>query len=172
MIRFGVKTNVTHREWIYRQTYLLGRHIIGYEVQSVLSAVDLWSSDSAPVVVGGTGEGGMLALMAGALDPRIDAVYVEGYFGPREGVWSEPLYRSVSGLLAQMGDAEMASLIAPRPLVIQSRAFPRGARAAQATGRPTGHRRSRCPRHTRSHWDQSRGGSRTKHPSWAMAKAH
>jgi len=122
--RFGVKTNVTHREWIYRQTYLLGRHIIGYEVQSLLSAVDLWSSDSAPVAVVGSGEGGMLALIAGALDPRIDGVYVGGYFGPREGVWAEPLYRSVSGLLAQMGDAEMASLIAPRLLVIQSSGFP------------------------------------------------
>ena len=28
-------TNQPHREWIYRQAYELGRHIIGYEVQKV-----------------------------------------------------------------------------------------------------------------------------------------
>ena len=38
--RFGVKTNVPHREWIYRQSFELGRHIIGYEVQKVLQLVD------------------------------------------------------------------------------------------------------------------------------------
>src|SRR5436190_2482512 len=33
-------TNQPHREWIYRQAYELGRHIIGYEVQKILAAVD------------------------------------------------------------------------------------------------------------------------------------
>jgi hypothetical protein len=33
-------TNMPHREWLYRQAYPLGRHIIGYEVQKVLAAVD------------------------------------------------------------------------------------------------------------------------------------
>jgi len=35
-------TNLPHREWIYRQAYPLGRHIIGYEVQKVLAAVDFF----------------------------------------------------------------------------------------------------------------------------------
>ena len=30
----------THREWIYRQAFHMGRHPIGYEVQTVLAAVD------------------------------------------------------------------------------------------------------------------------------------
>ena len=34
-------TNQPHREWIYRQAFELGRHIIGYEVQKVLAAVEL-----------------------------------------------------------------------------------------------------------------------------------
>jgi dienelactone hydrolase len=34
-------TDQPHREWIYRQAYQMGRHVIGYEVQKVLAAVGL-----------------------------------------------------------------------------------------------------------------------------------
>jgi Abhydrolase family len=124
--KFGVKTNIPHREWIYRQSYELGRHIIGYEIQKVLSLVDWFKSqpEQLPTVVAGVGEGGMLAMYSGAIDDRFDAVSVTGYFGPREQVWQEPIYRNVFGLLSDFGDAEIASLIATRPLVIQHRAFP------------------------------------------------
>lgn len=125
--KFGVKTNITHREWIYRQSYELGRHIIGYEVQKALAVVDWFKSqpEPLPVLVAGIGEGGMLALHAAAIDERIDAVYSAGYFAPREGVWAEPLYRNVFGLLRDFGDAEIASLIAPRPLALQVLFYPR-----------------------------------------------
>src|SRR6185437_14853958 len=33
-------TNQPHREWIYRQAFEMGRHIIGYEVQKIRAAVD------------------------------------------------------------------------------------------------------------------------------------
>lgn len=33
-------TNQPHREWIYRQAYEMGRHVIGYEVAKVQSGVD------------------------------------------------------------------------------------------------------------------------------------
>ena len=33
-------TNQPHREFIYRQAFELGRHIIGYEVEKVQAAVD------------------------------------------------------------------------------------------------------------------------------------
>lgn len=124
--RFGVKTNIPHREWIYRQSYELGRHLIGYEVQKILSLMDYFDmeQEQLPVLVAGLGEGGMIAMYAGAIDPRISSVYVWGYFSPREGVWAEPIYRNVSGLLRNFGDAEIASLIAPRPLVIESLGFP------------------------------------------------
>ena len=72
----------------------------------------------------GYGDGGMLALYAGAVDTRIDAVGVSGYFGPREGIWEEPIDRNVFGLLEQFGDAELATLIAPRSLVIEATAGP------------------------------------------------
>lgn len=124
--RLGVQTNCPHREWIYRQTFILGRHIIGYEVQQILALMDHFGaqSDKLPVLVAGLGEGGLIALYSGALDTRISSVYVWGYFAPREDLWQEPIYRNVFGLLREFGDAEIASLIAPRPLVVQHLGFP------------------------------------------------
>jgi cephalosporin-C deacetylase-like acetyl esterase len=146
--KFGVKTNCSHREWIYRQSYELGRHLIGYEVQKALALVDWFKTqkEQVPVLIAGIGEGGMLALHAAAIDERIDSVYSAGYFAPRESVWEEPIERNVFGLLRDFGDAELASLIAPRPLVLQhlfypklvvSMEAPKGARAIAAPGRLT-----------------------------------
>ena len=39
-------TNQPHREWIYRQAFEMGRHIIGYEVQKILAAVDWFASQN------------------------------------------------------------------------------------------------------------------------------
>ncbi len=70
--------------------------------------------------VAGYGEGGLIAFYAAALDNRISASLVSGYFGPREGMPHEPVYRNVYGLLREFGDADIASLIAPRALVIEA----------------------------------------------------
>jgi len=118
-------TNQPHREWIYRQSFEVGRHIIGYEVQKVLSAVDWFAlqyqqpATRSPIAVVGYGEGGLIALHAAALDTRIQAAMVSGYFDARERVWEEPIYRNVIGLVREFGDAEIASLIAPRKLIIE-----------------------------------------------------
>lgn len=124
-------TNQPHREFIYRAAYQMGRHIIGYEVQKILAAIDWMRSEPVlgnqgprPVGVMGYGEGGLLALYAAALDRRIDAAAVSGYFGPRESLWREPIYRNVWGLLAEFGDAEIASLIAPRALIVEASGHP------------------------------------------------
>src|SRR5690625_2063228 len=129
----------THREWIYRQAFHMGRHIIGYEVQKVMAAVEWFSQTDhadgpaqtpigsaktrigpiqtpvgpsktmepakAPIGVAGYGEGGLVALYAAAVDERIDAVLVSGYFDDRQQVWEEPVYRNVWGLLSEFGDA-------------------------------------------------------------------
>ena len=119
-------TNQPHREFIYRRAYELGHHIIGYEVQKVLAAVDWFSrknretSTDLPIAVAGYGEGGLIAFYSGAMDPRIDGTLVSGYFQEREEVWKEPIYRNVWGLLEEFGDAEIAGLIAPRHLVIEA----------------------------------------------------
>lgn len=116
----GAMTNQPHREFIYRMAYQLGRHIIGYEVQKVLSLVDWMSHADVPIGVIGYGEGGLIALYSAAVDTRIQATAVSGYFQSRQEVWREPIYRNVWGLLHEFGDAEMASLIAPRPLIVEA----------------------------------------------------
>lgn len=124
-------TNQTHREFIYRQAFEMGRHVIGFEVQSILAAVDTINGVSkarnemaAGLGICGVGEGGLLAMYAAALDTRIDAAYISGYFQKRENVWDEPIYRNVWGQLTEFGDAEIAALIAPRNLVIEAAGIP------------------------------------------------
>lgn len=123
----GQAQEQTSREWIYRQAFHMGRHLIGYEVQMVISAVDWFKQSDYPdlkVGVAGYAEGGLIALYSAAVDQRIDAVLVSAYFSFREQVWEEPIYRNVWGLLSEFGDAEIASLIAPRSLVIEHSSLP------------------------------------------------
>ena len=118
------RRRLTNREFLYRSAFEMGRHLVGYEVQKVLAAVDWITKDSGErdpsVGVIGWGEGGFLALFAGALDTRIDAVCVSGSFDEREGVWQEPIDRNVFGLLEQFGDAELAAMVAPRGLTVEA----------------------------------------------------
>ena len=124
----GRATNQTHREWIYRPTFEMGRHVIGYEIQKALAAADWFERDSAgtgrKIGIYGYGEGGLLAFYAAALDTRIASVGVSGYFDSRQQLWNEPIYRNVFGLLREFGDAEIASLIVPRKLTIEACAGP------------------------------------------------
>ena len=127
----GVRmTNQPHREFIYRMSYEVGRHIIGYEVQKILAVIDWFDKedDKSPVMltaVMGYGEGGLLALYAAVLDRRIDRTVVSGYFQSREVLWKEPIYRNVWGLLKEFGDAELAKLIDPnRDLIVEACAGP------------------------------------------------
>jgi dienelactone hydrolase len=118
------RATLTNREYLYRSAFELGRHLIGYELQKVLAGVDWFVKDAgtgeARIGIIGWGEGGLLALYAGALDSRIKAVCVSGYFDSRQNVWQEPIDRNVFGLLEQFGDAELAALIAPRRLVVEA----------------------------------------------------
>jgi len=136
-----VFTNQPHREFLYRQAFEVGRHIIGYEVQKVFAATDLLEQQLkqlAPDQIGvhpkigviGFGEGGLLALYSAAIDTRLQACWVSGYFQQRESVWQEPIYRNVWGLLTEFGDAELAGMIAPRRLIIES------CRAVEVAGPP------------------------------------
>ncbi|MEZ5356033.1 MAG: hypothetical protein R2762_25645 [Bryobacteraceae bacterium] len=109
----GKATNQPHREFVHRMAYEMGRHIIGYEVQKVLAAVDWFAKldPAKPIGVYGYGEGGLIALMSAAVDERIRAAVVSGYFNRREEVvWSEPIYRNVWSQLETWGDAELAAL--------------------------------------------------------------
>jgi len=127
-------TNQPHREFVYRMAFELGRHVIGYEVQKIQAAVEALVPDgkpSLPLGVVGVGEGGLLALHSAAVDTRINAAMVCGYFDQRDEVWREPIYRNVWSQLTEFGDAELAGLIAPRTLVIEA------CRAPEVTGPPS-----------------------------------
>jgi hypothetical protein len=115
-------TNQPHREFIYRMAFEVGRHPLGYETQKVFAAVDWFQTQTpaAPIGVWGYGEGGSIALFAAALDDRITAAGVSGYFAPREGLWKQPIDHNVFGLLKDFGDAELAGMVSPRALVIDS----------------------------------------------------
>ena len=118
-------TNQTHREWVYRSAFEMGRHVIGYEVQKVMAAVDQFTfrneqdGKTLPIAVVGVSEGGLLALYSAAIDTRIKGAVVAGYFDQRDNVWQEPIYRNVWGLLREFSDANIASMIAPRFLWIE-----------------------------------------------------
>ena len=113
-------SKLSNREFLYRSAFEMGRHLIGYEVQQSLAVVDWFSKrwEDTPIGIIGWGEGGLIALYAAAVDTRIDAACVSGYFDSRQNIWQEPIDRNVFGLLDQFGDAELATLIAPRTLIV------------------------------------------------------
>jgi dienelactone hydrolase len=124
------RAKLTGREFLYRPAFVLGRNLIGYEVQEILALVD-WlerdakaHEDEARIGVFGYGEGGLIALYAAALDPRIDATVVSGAFDDGKATWKAPVDRNVFGLLEVFGGAELASLVAPRTLIIEASKWP------------------------------------------------
>lgn len=144
--------DLSNREFLYRSAFELGRGLIGYEVQKVLAAVDWMAKEhetiqaanaaggfwpvSTKIGVIGWGEGALIALYAAALDPRIDAVCVSGYFDDRRNIWQEPIDRNVFGLLEQFGDAELASMVAPRALIIEAARGPELTLSGRGGGAP------------------------------------
>ncbi len=109
------------REFLYRPGFELGRHLLGYELQRVRAAIDwiealTWKGDNKPGVrVAGYGEGGLLALLAGAVDERVELTGVSGYFGTHKEQWNEPLDRNVFTIWNHFGNAELAVLAIGSP---------------------------------------------------------
>ncbi len=120
------RVQLPNREWAYRLLFELGRTPTGLEVQKVLAGVDWFAGREVrrPIGVIGYGEGGRVALFAAALDERIAAACVSGYFDAREDLWQEPLDRNLFGLLREFGDAELAAAVAPRPLIVEASCGP------------------------------------------------
>lgn len=113
------------RRILWRLGFLVGRTLVGLEVQQVVALADYLSSqpgiDVKRIAVWGGGQGGMTALYAAAVDERLAAATVLDYFEQRELCWKEPVDRVIYGQLNEFGDAELAALIAPRPLTIVTR---------------------------------------------------
>ena len=106
-------------------SYELGRHLIGYEIQKVLGAIDLFESRNreheAPIGMIGYGEGGpcwrSTRQLSTGESPRssLAATSKNG-----RGLWQETIDRNVWSLLTEFGDAEVTGLIAPRRLTIEA----------------------------------------------------
>lgn len=131
-------SQITHREWLHRSAYELGRTMTGYETSKCLSVIDWFASldeQAQPIGVFGWGDGGRLALFTAALDPRIDAVCVSGGFGASQQLWHQPADRMVFGLLNDFGDAQLAAMIAPRTMIVEAGTTPTVQRLEADQGR-------------------------------------
>ena len=85
------------REWLFRLAYQTGRHIIGTEVQQVISAVDMLSAlpsaDPSRISVEGRGEGASTARYAALLDARIKTAWIEDE--QPAPLWEQPVDRAL-----------------------------------------------------------------------------
>ena len=136
-----------------------GRNGIGPEVQEVLAAIDCFEQENTPAVtnqlthaatrvsigVAGCGRGARIALFSAAVDSRIDAALVSGYFGAHLPVNEEPLGVESNSLVAWYGDAEIATLVAPRNLIVEHSPEP----SSPATGAKQGAGKSSTPDYAR-----------------------
>ena len=125
------KHGISHREWLHRAAYEMGRTMTGYEVNKVLALVDSFRSEGTtnrPIGVIGWGDGGLIAWYAGAVDPRIDVTAVSGAFGNLDQLWNQPVDRMVFSVVKEYGDVGLATMIAPRHLLIETGTAPQVSR--------------------------------------------
>ena len=110
------------RRVLWRAGFIVGRTLVALEVEQALLLHKFLSGRAElagkPVAIMGQGEGGMTALYAGALDEALAGVASIDYFQQRENCWQDPVDRVINGQLNEFGDAEVAALIAPRPLFV------------------------------------------------------
>jgi len=130
--------NLTNREYLYRSSFELGRQLAGYEIQKVLGAVDWFSSQEDELLTGviGYGEGGHLALLAAAVDQRIDVVCVSGAAGFEFNSWEQPLDRNFFGIVRDFSTSELGSLVLPRRLIVEFSDWPEGEFTGSGGGGP------------------------------------
>ncbi|HLV00287.1 MAG TPA: acetylxylan esterase, partial [Acidobacteriota bacterium] len=116
------RETMDRRRFLYRLAFVVGRTMPGLEVQQVLALRQELAEDERldrnAISVMGLEQGGMTAFYSAALDPEISGAVIADYFCQRENVWREPVDRTLWGQLEEFGDAEIAALIAPRPLSI------------------------------------------------------
>ncbi|MBI2298014.1 MAG: hypothetical protein HYU66_03525 [Armatimonadetes bacterium] len=100
---------------------MIGKPILGMRVYDVLSAAQ-WLRDRglATTRVEGDGAGGMLALLAGALDPEIGEVTSRGMTLCWETLFQAPIYDYLPNLflpdsLLWLDLPDVAATLAPRP---------------------------------------------------------
>lgn len=106
---------------------LLGKTAIGLRVWDVMRTVDYIYSHPEPMVAGigclGLSGGGTTTLFATALEPRITVAVVSGYLNTFRASLMSIVHcecNYIPGILQYAEMSDIAGLIAPRPLLIES----------------------------------------------------
>jgi dienelactone hydrolase len=106
---------------------LVGQTMIGWRVRDVMRAIDYIATrselDQSRVGCMGISGGGTVTVFATALDPRIRAALVSGYlntFRDSIGSLAHCIDNYVPGILNWAEMHDLAGLIAPRPLFVES----------------------------------------------------
>ena len=106
---------------------LVGQTMIGWRVWDVMRTIDYIATrselDSGRVGCMGISGGGTVTLFSTALEPRIRAAFVSGYlntFRDSVGSLSHCIDNYVPGILNWAEMHDIAGLIAPRPLIVES----------------------------------------------------
>jgi cephalosporin-C deacetylase-like acetyl esterase len=135
-----------------QRAMLLGKTLVGMHLAAIQQRIGELST-SGPVALYGKGNGGVLALYAAALDPRIQKVAVDGAVLSYMDVARSKIHNAVEivipGVLRSFDLPDLARAIAPRPLWIVEPRTPAGAPVqrtaamqqypqARVVGRPEG----------------------------------
>jgi dienelactone hydrolase len=106
---------------------LLGQCMIGWRLWDVIRSVDYLETraevDPKRIGLMGISGGGMMTLFGAALEPRVKACLVSGYYNLfRECIFSisHCIDNYVPGLLGVAEMPDVAGLIAPRPMFVES----------------------------------------------------
>jgi len=132
------RVELTDQEYVYRMTAVLGRHPVGLDILNLRALIDGWEAvrgdalgpDAAPqspagsstgvrVGVVGHGDGGLVALLAAAIDPRIEVTMASGIWGNWEDLWRQPIGRNLFGLMSEFGEGGVVAMIAPRKVILE-----------------------------------------------------
>jgi acetyl esterase/lipase len=127
-----------------QRALLVDRTLVGMQVEDLQGALHVLRArgdvDPDQVAVLGKGHGGLLALVLGALDPRLQKVAVEGTIQSCMDVARARHHEGltaafVPGILQDFDLPDLAAAIAPRPLWIVDARTPAGALVPLARAR-------------------------------------
>jgi dienelactone hydrolase len=112
------------RSWLFRLGYQVGRHLLGSEVQQASAAYDFLSShpsvNAGRIGIAGSAQGGLIAFYAAANDPRFKAAQVANHYGRGEQAYDGPEDRILWKQMLHFGDEDVAKLVSPRRLILDS----------------------------------------------------
>jgi hypothetical protein len=111
----------------YKLAAMLGKDVTGLRLWDFVRAIDYLETrpevDRNRIACGGLSLGGELAMLLASLDERVRAAFISGFLSTYEGLMfrvDNCICYAIPGILEVCDMPDIAGLIAPRPLVIQS----------------------------------------------------